>query len=833
MRRVNWYFEWLFRYVLLQFINNHQLVINLFTYLMLQIIIMTSGRGHQMLELVFNSDNKKKKIIADDDKQLPDQENCQLNIQECSGGTSTMIDETQFVYGLPEFYNEEFDTVVVTEIVPENLDILQAENHPKILNSLDYLCDISETGHPSPRPSMPIDCLFGTIKTVDIRAGTSQSGCDSLALPRLVDYSSSDLDVLDDTTTSIFDKENINSTSDHTYSPSTYDNITSSTTTSESEKESPQFSEQLSKKKRGRPQIKEWSRQRAQLARMKGEEYLGYRNAKITNIKFSHDKKRSSRKMLPTCNSKFCKNSSKRNCESFSEDRRKKIFANFWRMSWDEKRVYVINLVTCRAKNRETVLNESCRRGNSHEYYLYRKSIRLQICKNMFLGTLGLREWMVQNWIKKSDFGIPRERVANSTENSRNSIGKERRMHLSQWFDGLPKLPSHYCRKESSKMYLEGEFKSLSEVYHLYKTKCFDENTLPVSISLFNKIFHDKNISIFRPRKDQCDLCFSHKMGQVDENIYKTHIIDKDRARSEKDSDKKKSLAGSCNVLTMDMQAVHLCPKLQASALYYSMKLKCHNFTIFNLATAQCSNYWWHECEGDVTAPCFASIIISYLKSHCLHKKLPIIIYSDGCGYQNRNSILSNALLNFAVQNQVRIEQKFLIKGHTQMECDSVHSTIERKIKNREVYLPSDYARLTKEARIRPFPYEALNIQHDFFLNYAEKKLLFYDSIRPGRFKNDPEVKDLRALLYDPAKEEILFKLSFDDNYSTLPRRPKHNQFYLENIIPKLYNKQIELTLSKFTDLQKLKKVLPEDTHHFYNNLPHSSTLQQRKQSAI
>lgn len=46
--------------------------------------------------------------------------------------------------------------------------------------------------------------------------------------------------------------------------------------------------------------------------------------------------------------------------------------------------------------------------------------------------------------------------------------------------------------------------------------------------------------------------------------------------------------------------------------------------------------------------------------------KKDIIIYSNGCRYQNRYTVLSNALLKLSIDNNVIIEQKFLIKGHTQ-----------------------------------------------------------------------------------------------------------------------------------------------------------------------
>lgn len=71
------------------------------------------------------------------------------------------------------------------------------------------------------------------------------------------------------------------------------------------------------------------------------------------------------------------------------------------------------------------------------------------------------------------------------------------------------------------------------------------------------------------------------------------------------------------------------------------------------------------------------------------------------------------------------------------MTCDSVHSTIERSLKNTKIYLPSDYIKLTKNARKNLSPYELINLEHTDF--YGFKNLNFYKSIRPGKVKSDSE----------------------------------------------------------------------------------------------
>lgn len=159
-------------------------------------------------------------------------------------------------------------------------------------------------------------------------------------------------------------------------------------------------------------------------------------------------------------------------------------------------------------------------------------------------------------------------------------------------------------------------------------------------------------------------------------------------------------------------------PQLNTSAAYYKMKLQIHNFTIFNIVTHRSSNFVWDESEGELNASIFTTIVTKYVLS--LLNELPrpdtIIIFSDGCGYQNRNAVLSNALLNIAVKHSTTIYQKYLEKGHTQMECDSTHATIERKLKNININLPSQFTDYIAHARKKPFPFEVQLLNYNYFL---------------------------------------------------------------------------------------------------------------------
>ena len=63
-------------------------------------------------------------------------------------------------------------------------------------------------------------------------------------------------------------------------------------------------------------------------------------------------------------------------------------------------------------------------------------------------------------------------------------------------------------------------------------------------------------------------------------------------------------------------------------------------------------------------------------------------MFSDTCSGQNRNQNVAAILLHAAksIKHLRVIEQKLLEKGHSYMECDSMHAVIENVKKNRPVF---------------------------------------------------------------------------------------------------------------------------------------------------
>lgn len=572
----------------------------------------------------------------------------------------------------------------------------------------------------------------------------------------------------------------------------------------------------------------EWSKNKNKILRMKGKEYRGMK--KNEGGKFVLSEIKSARKIGPRCASSFCKkNVVKRKCFSIKDEDREQLFKTFWNdMTWVERKTYIAALCEINSTKVKTGSIVS-RRADTITYFLKINNEKLQVCKKMFLQTLCLNEWSVRNWVSKSSSGTGIHKSPDLVKNKKR-VGRfcGGIKEMMAFFNKLPTLPSHYCRSSSNKKYLESFFESKSALYKVYESELAGTNKKVICKTDFFQEFQKRNLALYSPKKDCCDLCEGFKYGHISQNDYDIHQKRKFDARDAKNLSKEHAINNPDKYasLTMDVQAVKLAPFIRASSMYYKTKLCVHNFTIFNQATADVCCYLWDESNGGLESSVFATMTIDYL--HNLIENTPtlcnISLFSDGCGYQNRNAVLSNALLKFAMDQKIIITQNFLEKGHTQMEVDSVHHTIEIKLKKREIHLPTDYINVCKDARTKN-PYRVKYFDFSCFDDYSSLK--YYTSIRPGTSKGDPSVTDIRCLKYKP-DSFIQYKLNYDDEWKNLPLRNSKIGVYQVN---KLYKEPIKIKNEKFNHLQQLKSVLPKHTWQYYDNLPHISHKTKKKGS--
>jgi hypothetical protein len=78
---------------------------------------------------------------------------------------------------------------------------------------------------------------------------------------------------------------------------------------------------------------------------------------------------------------------------------RRVLFNEFWKMSWKEKKIYILVLIeTSPAKSIKSA-QTTATRDNTHSYFLPTENGRKQVCRQMFLSTFGMKEKMLRIWI--------------------------------------------------------------------------------------------------------------------------------------------------------------------------------------------------------------------------------------------------------------------------------------------------------------------------------------------------------------------------------------------------------------------------------------------------
>ena len=209
----------------------------------------------------------------------------------------------------------------------------------------------------------------------------------------------------------------------------------------------------------------------------------------------------------------------------------------------------------------------------------------------MFMNTLCVKEWSVRNWAMS---GSTSHGMQESSHHTPPKAADDPKSELARSFlESLPKLPSHYCRRDSNKLYLETTVQSKSQLVKLFQAYCESKGVKRASRQVLIRVSKQMNIAIFKPRKDQCNICTSYILGLYSAEQFDCHIRRKEEAPNEKKKDKRMAQDdSSVLVLTMDLLAVLLAPRLFASASYFKTKLCCHNFTLYELTSRTCVCYF-------------------------------------------------------------------------------------------------------------------------------------------------------------------------------------------------------------------------------------------------
>lgn len=220
------------------------------------------------------------------------------------------------------------------------------------------------------------------------------------------------------------------------------------------------------------------------------------------------------------------------------------------------------------------------------------------------------------------------------------------------------------------------------------------------------------NIGFGSPRQDVCSTCLQlkekikvEKNGSEKVRLMTELRIHKLRAKAffkllQKEEENE-------ILLSFDCQKNLPLPKIPDQSVYYSRQLYLYNFTIVrgsshhNLSKDNVYSYIWTEETAHKGSNEICSAVIDCLDKLSTNGIEKIRLMADGCGGQNKNSILLSALMNWLymnTQNIKSIEIIFPVTGHSFLPPDRVFALTEKQIRKMEtILLPEDYMDVLKE----------------------------------------------------------------------------------------------------------------------------------------
>lgn len=161
--------------------------------------------------------------------------------------------------------------------------------------------------------------------------------------------------------------------------------------------------------------------------------------------------------MGPACHCKF------KCVTKISEEERIEIFGKFWELGEREKQwLYIVNFTKKQNKTR------------TYKYYLPKKNAehcthdKVDVCKTMFLNTLGISERMTRTAWQKYDGSTQVQRdMRGRHKNHKKIVNDEMLLSVCAHVNSFRPVESHYCRKSSKRLYLDGSL-SVARMFNMY-----------------------------------------------------------------------------------------------------------------------------------------------------------------------------------------------------------------------------------------------------------------------------------------------------------------------------------------------------------------------------
>lgn len=523
---------------------------------------------------------------------------------------------------------------------------------------------------------------------------------------------------------------------------------------------------------------------------------------------------------------KICK--CKNQCHKLDHDMKLSLFEKFYREDLKTQRTYLMGLLQLhnikrRRHGNYTVPSDS-RRQTTITYVVPKgDGTLIPVCKKTFSDIFAITKKEIETLINKKKHGDTSFRD-NRTSHKSLKYTEEDVLRVREHINMFPRDESHYTRAKSTKEYLSPDL----NIHRCYKAFNELHPGKQVTYKFYRKVFrrYFPDLKFKRPRTDTCKVCdrlsavvrSQNAQSRSAKATLELHHRKAESSRQIMATDREQSQLPGSNTMTIaiDLQQVLFVPTLTHSEMFYKRQLSCYNLCINVADIGNSYMCLWHEGICSRGGNEIASCLLSFVNKRNTNKD-HLIIWCDNCAGQNKNRMIL-FLLMFLVANGhfQSIEQKFLITGHSFLQCDRDFGIIEKRKKVMKSYVPEDLKKVITGAKNTSQPFQVLDMTSECFFNFQAAA----DDIIVTKKLNISTAS--RLLVTKDKPGEVLIKQNFTD----IEPWKVVNVFKRGKSISDLKNVELHRLLThntiskeKMRDLESMIEYLPDNCQEFYRNL--------------
>lgn len=328
--------------------------------------------------------------------------------------------------------------------------------------------------------------------------------------------------------------------------------------------------------------------------------------------------------------------------------------------------------------------------------------------------------------------------------------------------------------------------------------------------------------------KIQLDSAITEEMRNSIQIEQANHWSHWKSAVQEKKHDAELSIVNpSLTVVAYDLEQILITPFLTTSVAFYMRQLSTFNLTIFNLGTKRSVHNVWHEAMANRGSNEINSCMFKFgmnLPSTVTH----LVKYSDRCFGQNLNinSIIADLYLLQQSNTLKIIDSKFLISGHTHMECDSAHAVIEKfkKRYSENIETPDDWIKMIKQASPQ---FDVVKMTSNDFLDFSanlSNKLVYRKTNTKKKSWKFEEIYWIRVEKENPYSFKYKSTFEANEDFKEVSLLRKKSKGKNSNTVLTANQKYEEndanpIKIEKKRDLIQLLKYIKPENRSFYENL--------------